>query len=327
MRKVRLARKILNRQKFWNLIGYQPTKNQLAVHNSTARFRINIQGRRSGKSFGAAREIEPWILSPNTRGWIVAPTYELADKIARIVKEDLLINLRLPVAAKKEINGQLYYVKIAGLNSELWVKSADSPESLIGEGIDYLIIDEAAAIKKIIWEQYLRPTLSDREGWCLMTSTPRGFNFLQKLWEFGKSDQFPEWESWQHPSHESPFFKDDIAELKRTLTLETYEQEYEARFTNFSGKCFSFSRSTHVVKGLKYNSDLPVYCSIDFGYRMPAVGWFQIKQNDEGKDTIYQIDEICHEANVKTEELADRPVVVSRHIVESGISKFLRERE
>jgi hypothetical protein len=39
---------------------------------------------------------------------------------------------------------------------------------------------------------------------------------------------------------------------------------------------------------------------------MPAVGWFQIKQNDEGKDTIYQIDEICHEANVKTEELADR---------------------
>ena len=154
MKKVRLAKKILNREKFWNLIGYQPTKNQLAVHNSTARFRINIQGRRSGKSFGAAREIEPWILSPNTRGWIVAPTYELADKIARIVKEDLLINLRLPVAAKKEINGQLYYFKVAGLNSELWVKAADAPDSLIGEGIDYLVIDEAAAIKKIVLEQY-----------------------------------------------------------------------------------------------------------------------------------------------------------------------------
>ena len=306
MRKVRLARKILNRQKFWNLIGYKPTKNQLAIHNSTARFRINISGRRAGKSWSAAKEIEPWILSPGTRGWIVAPTYELADKIARIVKEDLLLKLKLPIAAKKEINGQLYYFKVAGLNSELWVKSADAPDSLIGEGIDFLVIDEAAAIKKIVWEQYLRPTLSDREGWCLMTTTPRGYNFVHSLWERGQSKEFPEWESWQNPSHESPYFKDDITELNRTLTLETYEQEYEARFTNFSGKCFNFSRSTHVIKGLKYNPDLPVYCSIDFGYRLSATGWFQIKQNEEGKDTIYQIAEICHEPNIKTEDLADR---------------------
>ena len=129
-----MVRKILNRQKFWNLIGYKPTKNQLAIHDSTARFRINISGRRAGKSWSAAKEIEPWILSPGTRGWIVAPTYELADKIARIVKEDLLLKLKLPIAAKKEINGQLYYFKVAGLNSELWVKSADAPDSLIGEG-------------------------------------------------------------------------------------------------------------------------------------------------------------------------------------------------
>ena len=130
----------------------------------------------------------------------------------------------MPIAAKKEINGQLYYFKVAGLNSELWVKSADAPDSLIGEGIDFLVIDEAAAIKKIVWEQYLRPTLSDREGWCLMTTTPRGYNFVHSLWERGQSKEFPEWESWQNPSHESPYFKDDITELKRTLTLETYEQ-------------------------------------------------------------------------------------------------------
>tara|TARA_R100001530_G_scaffold972_1_gene1713 strand:- start:52 stop:309 length:258 start_codon:yes stop_codon:yes gene_type:complete len=73
-------------------------------------------------------------LSPGTRGWIVAPTYDLADKIARIIKEDLLVRLKLPVESKKEISGQLYYMKLAGLNSELWVKSADAPESLLGEG-------------------------------------------------------------------------------------------------------------------------------------------------------------------------------------------------
>jgi len=139
-----------------------------------------------------------------------------------------------------------------------------------------------------------------------MTTTPRGYNWLYDLYERGQSEEFPEWESWQNPSYESPYFKDDIKELKRTLTLETYDQEYEARFTNFSGKCFNFSRSTHCIKGLKYNPKLPVYCSIDFGYRMPAVGWYQVESNDKGKDTIYQIDEIAHEANIKTEDLADR---------------------
>ena len=78
-----------------------------------------------------------------------------------------MVKLKLPIANKKEVNGDLYYLKLAGLNSELSVKSADSPESLIGEGIDYLVIDEAAALSnKLIWEQYLRPTLSDRQGWC-----------------------------------------------------------------------------------------------------------------------------------------------------------------
>ena len=57
-----------------------------------------------------------------------------------------MVKLKLPIENKKEVNGDLYYMKLAGLNSELSVKSADSPESLIGEGVDYLVIDEAAAM-------------------------------------------------------------------------------------------------------------------------------------------------------------------------------------
>jgi hypothetical protein len=106
----------------------------LDIHNSRARFRINCQGRRSGKSYSAAYEILPWLLTPNSRGWIVAPSYDLGQKIARIVKEEVIQKMHLPIANKKEVNGDLYYLKIAGLNSELSVKSADSPDSLIGEG-------------------------------------------------------------------------------------------------------------------------------------------------------------------------------------------------
>lgn len=74
------------------------------------------------------------MLTPNTRGWIVSPSYNLSQKIARIIKEDIMVKLKLPIENKKEVNGDLYYMKLAGLNSEISVKSADSPESLIGEG-------------------------------------------------------------------------------------------------------------------------------------------------------------------------------------------------
>ena len=91
-------------------------------------------GRRSGKSFSAAHEVLPWLLTPNTRGWIVGPNYNLANKIAREIKQIVMTQLKLPIASKKEVSGDLYYLKLAGLNSELSIKSAENQDSLIGDG-------------------------------------------------------------------------------------------------------------------------------------------------------------------------------------------------
>ena len=76
----------------------------------------------------------PYLLSPGTRSWIVAPTLDLADKIMREIKIDIITKLKLPIAHKKEVSGQVHYMKLAGLNSEISVKSADRPESLVGDG-------------------------------------------------------------------------------------------------------------------------------------------------------------------------------------------------
>jgi len=139
-----------------------------------------------------------------------------------------------------------------------------------------------------------------------MVSTPRGFNWWHKLWERGKDSSYPDWDSWQHPSSESPFFKDKIEDLKKELTSETYQQEYQAQFTSFSGKCLPYSDAIHTKKDLKYNPSLPTYVSIDFGYRKPAVVVCQVDHKTKGLPTIYQIDEIAMVENIKTEDLAKR---------------------
>ena len=246
----------------------------------------------------------PYLLSPNQKVWVVAPTLDLADKIVREVKQDVIMNLRLPIQHKKEISGQMHYMKLAGLNSEIWAKSSDRPESLVGEGIDALIVEESAKVKKVVWEQYLRPTLSDKEGWALFTTTPEGFNWIYDLWQRGQSNEFPDWDSWQHPSWESPFFKDDIEELRKTLTHETFQQEFGASFISFSGKVYPFDRATH-IRDVKFNPDLPTYISCDFGYRVACAVVAQVQHNPGGKDTIFIIDEIWEE-NIKTETFAEK---------------------
>ena len=67
-----------------------------------------------------------------------------------------------------------------------------------------------AIIPQQTYEMYVRPTLADRQGWALFCSTPRGFNFFEFLFRLGADPKYPDWESWQVPSWESPFFKDDI---------------------------------------------------------------------------------------------------------------------
>ena len=101
----------LNKSAYFKSIGYEPEPIQWAVHNSKARFRVNIQGRRSGKSYSASREAELGILKADSRGWVVAPSYELAHKIGREIFSNLILKYRLPTITKKIINGQLFYAK------------------------------------------------------------------------------------------------------------------------------------------------------------------------------------------------------------------------
>ena len=105
-----MQRKVLNKAKLWKILGYKPSPEQLNVHSSKARFRVNVQGRRSGKSYSAAKEVLPYLLVPNNRCWVVAPTLDLANKIVREIQLDIVRNLKLPIAFKKEVSGSLHYM-------------------------------------------------------------------------------------------------------------------------------------------------------------------------------------------------------------------------
>ena len=253
--------------------GYKPHSGQLLLHASNSRFKIVVAGRRWGKSLLAAKEAEIMIIKPNTRGWIVSKTYDLGEKVFREIYKTLICKLKYRTVRKSySTKGGSMYLEFPW-GSVVEVKSADHPDSLIGEGLDWLVFDECASCKESVWEQYLRPTLSDRNGWALFITTPRGYNWLYDLWKRGKSSDYPEWESFHFPSWSNPhLYSEDIDEAKRSLGKATFEQEYGAVFTFSSGQVYKeFDPSIHIIPDdkLEIAPEWRKFRSLDFGYENP----------------------------------------------------------
>ena len=288
-------------------MGYNPHFGQSKLHfpsKSTARFFVMVCGRRFGKTTASAMEATYYASQPNKKIWLVGLSYDKADLMFREIWQKMVIGHPNDIIRASEKDRIIKFK----WGTTVEAKSADNPDSLVGEGLDLLIIDEAAKVKRKIWDMYLSPTLSDRKGKAIFITTPEGFNWVYDLYLLGKEDEL--WESHQAPSWDNHFAFPDgkqdqfLLERKRNMAKEIYEQEYGAKFTSFAGRVYRFERDLDVGK-FPYNPNFPTFCSIDFGYRMPAVGWFQIHRVG-GIWHINIIDEIIHKTNVKTDLLAEK---------------------
>ena len=117
------------------------------------------------------------------------------------------------------------------------IRSAAGEDSLVGAGLDGIVIDETARVKQEIWTEHLRPTLTDKQGWAIFIGTPRGKNWYYDL--FMRAQSQPDWACWQRPTKDNPFIKpEELVQAKSELGSQVYAQEYEAQFTDFAGQIF-----------------------------------------------------------------------------------------
>jgi len=197
-------------------LGYTPHPGQVPVHRSQASRRVLACGVRWGKTRLAAMEAIAAAIEPRneSRGWIVAPTYDLGQKVFREIVEIAGAQLRHRVRELKESERTLTLLNLSGGRSEIRVKSADNPTSLLGEALDWVVIDEAAQLKASIWQSYVSQRLLDRRGWALMISTPRGRGWLYDLYRRGQGHD-PDFESWNGPSAQNPNLDPDLIEAER----------------------------------------------------------------------------------------------------------------
>jgi hypothetical protein len=254
-----------NKSAFFKDVGYQPHPGQQLVHDSKAPRRVLACATRWGKTRTAAMEALAAAMAPAERsiGWCVAPTYDLADKIYREIILIAADRLQHRIVLLRESDRRLVLRNMAGSTSEIRAKSADNPVSLLGEGLDWVIIDEAARLKPAIWEGHLSQRLIDKKGWALLISTPKGKGYFYDLFRRGQSGD-PDYDSWNAPSWENPYLDRSIIEAERErLPERVYRQELCGEFLEGAGQVFRNVRECATGEWLDPVKDDLYYAGLD----------------------------------------------------------------
>ena len=225
-------------------IEYTPHPGQQLVHESTARFKVVAAGARWGKDRCMVMEFITQFANmlsedrgtemvPYVHGWIIAPTYMLARQNWRELKaffpRQWVTNLWEGDKMIETVNGGM-----------IEVRSADDPESLVGVGLDIVLITEAGRIKHFdeVWTNIEMRLASPgrgpngQGGLGLVNGTPRGLGFYYDMWRWGQKDTpyyDSAWESWQFSSWENPYLmrkdKNFLEGIKKRFPARIYQQE------------------------------------------------------------------------------------------------------
>lgn len=219
-----------------------PHTAQAEINASSARFRVVDAGRRFGKTrLGIGEALE--VAAGGGRAWWISPTYKMSEVGWRPIRQ---ITSRIRGTEVRKADRMV----ILPSGGEVCVRSADNPDSLRGEGLDYVVFDECAYMKRETWSEAIRPALSDTGGRALFISTPRGRNWFWDLWNKGQAGD-PNWRSWQFPTAANPYIKPaEIAAAKLDLPEVTFRQEYLAEFVDSEGAVFRRVHDAAVLEPL-----------------------------------------------------------------------------
>jgi hypothetical protein len=282
---------VLSKSKLFSEIwGYVPHSGQKDLHQDRTRFKVVRCGRRWGKTFFGGHEMATRVLTPSpyaggpSMGWVVGPNYTDAEKEFRIIYDDMRA-LGVDRDAIRFVNnsdsGSLHIKTSWG--AEVVGKSAQHPDKLVGEGLDWVLMVEAGRHKRSTWGQYIRPTLSDKRGEALFSGVPEGkseTSLLYHLYQRGQSSRFTNWMSYKRPSWTNdivfPGGREDpeILEAEEDLTEDEFKRQYEAEFTDKTGLVMKeFDEDIH-LGDFDYEPSWPTYMAVDYGFTNPFVVLF-----------------------------------------------------
>lgn len=281
------------KQNIWDAVGYKPHHLEVErFHQSTSRTKVVVCPARSSKSYSSAKDLLPDLFVSNTRHWILGPSYSLAEKEFRYIHEDLMLlhsSMGLPKPTRKSVapkSGGLFLEYGAPWNVIIEGKTADNPQSLLGEKVNTILYSEAAQLPRLIYEKYAHPRTATTQGTERIATTPESkAEWVFELFEKGRAGH-PGIESFNWDVTANPEFPlDELEDARRRLGEDNpyFREQYLGEWVVYSGLVYpTFDKNAHVIEPFRIPDHWPRYRGIDFGSRDPFVClWCAVGQHGE----------------------------------------------
>ena len=244
-----------------------------------SRFKVIAAGRRTGKSYLAACTLILAALNDKKgKVFYVAPT----QGQARDVMWDVLWEIAGDIIEHQNINN--LELTLAGGN-KIYLKGSDRPDTLRGVSLKHLVLDEYAFMKPDVWENILRPALSDQQGTMIAIGTPEGRNHFYDM--YLGANEFEDWTAFHFTSFDNPLVKrEEIEHARNTLPNYAFQQEYMASFDAKTQGHFKVEDFDYYEKKPPGNYD--VYIGIDLaGFKQE--GQRKTKKRDDSAISVVYV--------------------------------------
>ena len=230
---------------------------QTEVFNDEHRFKVVAAGRRFGKSRLAAWTLIIEALKSKEKDvFYVAPTFQQAKDIMWTVLKELGHEVI------KTVHENTAVITLVN-DRKIYLKGSDRPDTMRGVGLAYVVVDEYADMKPQVFEQILRPALSDVKGGALFIGTPKGRNHFYELYQMAQKDEDEDWVSFHFTSFDNPLLDPkEIEAAKKSMSSFSFRQEYLASFEAASSELFK-EEWIHYVDSDDTPSDGSYYIAVD----------------------------------------------------------------
>lgn len=291
----------VNRESPWE---YVPRNQFLPFHNRRQRWAVLNTHRRAGKTVALVNDLilgalECKLYKPQLA--YIGPTFTQAKRIAwAYIKQ-----YSEPYWSKPPSESELK-VTLPG-DRTIYCLGADNPDSLRGMYLDGAVMDEYALFRPSVFSTIIRPALSDRQGWGVFASTPKGRNEFYKVHKQSTSD--PDYFSLTLSAADSGIIAPlELASLQRDMDAEEFAQEYLCSFdAALKGAIYAEEvNQLFLEKRLApdlYDPALPTHVAFDLGFTDATVAIYWQEHRDgtirvvaveatQGKDIFYHIERL-----------------------------------
>jgi hypothetical protein len=258
-------------------LKYRPRSVFEDYHNRKERWAVIVAHRRCGKTVACINDLIVKALienKPHAQYAYIAPYYSQAKSVAWRYLE----RFSEPVLAKSN-QSELWVELINGARIRLF--GADNPDSLRGNFLDGVVLDEMADMKPSLWGEIIRPLLADRLGWATFIGTPKGHNAFYDI--YNEATKKPNWYTKVLRADQTNLLaQSELDDAKASMSDNQYEQEFLCSFEAailgaYYGQEMRRLTDLERITSIDYDPMFPCHTAWDLGFNdSTSIWWFQV---------------------------------------------------